>query len=59
MQCSIVLEDNAKSGMCVPFKRARGELFSPKKHGFSGLTPCPVYSETTAKQALLYLSSEV
>ncbi len=30
----------------MPFKRARGELFSPKKHGFLGLTP--VYSETTA-----------
>ncbi len=28
------------------FKRARRELFSPKKHGFFGLTP--VYSETTA-----------
>ncbi len=28
------------------FKRARRELFSPKKHGFLGLTP--VYSETTA-----------
>ncbi len=27
------------------FKRARGELFSPKKHGFLGMTP--VYSETT------------
>ncbi len=27
-------------------KRARRELFSPKKHGFLGLTP--VYSETTA-----------
>ncbi len=37
--------------MCVwmvhmPFKRARGELFSSTKHGFFGLTP--VYSETTA-----------
>ncbi len=31
----------------VPFKRARGKLFSKKKkHGFLGLTP--VYSETTA-----------
>ncbi len=30
----------------MPFKRARGELFSKKKHGFLGLTP--VYSETTA-----------
>ncbi len=30
----------------MPFKRARGELFSLKKHGFLGLTP--VYSETTA-----------
>ncbi len=30
----------------MPFKRARGELFSPKKHGFVGLTT--VYSETTA-----------
>ncbi len=30
----------------MPFKRTRGELFSPKKHGFLGLTP--VYSETTA-----------
>ncbi len=29
----------------MPFKRARGELFS-QKHGFLGLTP--VYSETTA-----------
>ncbi len=28
------------------FKRARRELFSPKKHGFLGLTP--VYSESTA-----------
>ncbi len=28
------------------FKHARRELFSPKKHGFLGLTP--VYSETTA-----------
>ncbi len=28
------------------FKRGRWELFSPKKHGFLGLTP--VYSETTA-----------
>ncbi len=27
-------------------KRARRELFSPKKHGFLGLTP--VYSENTA-----------
>ncbi len=33
--------------MCgMPFKRARGKLLSPKKHGFLGLTP--VYSETTA-----------
>ncbi len=30
----------------ILFKRARRELFSPKKHGFLGLTP--VYSETTA-----------
>ncbi len=30
----------------MPFKRARGERFSPKKHVFLGLTP--VYSETTA-----------
>ncbi len=30
----------------MPFKRARGELFSPKKHGFLDLTP--VYYETTA-----------
>ncbi len=30
----------------MPFKRARGEHFSPKKHGFLGLTP--VYSETAA-----------
>ncbi len=30
----------------MPFKRARVELFSPKKHGFLGLTP--VYFETTA-----------
>ncbi len=30
----------------MPFKRARGELFSSKKHKFLGLTP--VYSETTA-----------
>ncbi len=29
----------------MPLKRARGERFSPKKHGFLGLTP--VYSETT------------
>ncbi len=28
----------------MPLKRARGERFSPKKHGFLGLTP--VYSET-------------
>ncbi len=28
------------------YKRARREIFSPKKHGFLGLTP--VYSETTA-----------
>ncbi len=30
----------------MPFKRARGERFFFKKHGFLGLTP--VYSETTA-----------
>ncbi len=30
----------------IHLKRARGKLFSPKKHGFLGLTP--VYSETTA-----------
>ncbi len=30
----------------IPFKRTRGELFSPKKHGFLGLTL--VFSETTA-----------
>ncbi len=30
----------------IPFKRARGQLFYPKKHGFLGLTP--VYSEITA-----------
>ncbi len=30
----------------MPFKRARGELFSPKKHGILGLTS--VYSEATA-----------
>ncbi len=29
----------------MPFKRARGERFFLKKHGFLGLTP--VYSETT------------
>ncbi len=29
----------------MPLKRARGELLSPKKHGFLGLSP--VYSETT------------
>ncbi len=29
----------------MPLKRSRGERFSPKKHGFLGLTP--VYSETT------------
>ncbi len=29
----------------MPLKRTRGERFSPKKHGFLGLTP--VYSETT------------
>ncbi len=39
------------TNMCVrmvrmPQKCARWELFSPKKHGFLGLTP--VYSETTA-----------
>ncbi len=28
------------------FKRVRRELFSPKNHGFLGMTP--VYSETTA-----------
>ncbi len=28
------------------YKRARRELFSPKKHGFLGMTP--VYYETTA-----------
>ncbi len=33
----------------MPLKRARGERFSPKKHGFLGLTP--VYR---IKQALLY-----
>ncbi len=41
--------DNAKSDVCMlrmPFKRARGECFFFKKHGFLGLTP--VYSETTA-----------
>ncbi len=52
--------DNAQSGICymyiyicmyvwivrMPFKRARGECFFFKKHGFLGLTP--VYSETTA-----------
>ncbi len=30
----------------MPCKRARGDFFSQKKHGFLGLTP--VYSETTA-----------
>ncbi len=30
----------------MPFKRAHGERFFLKKHGFLGLTP--VYSETTA-----------
>ncbi len=30
----------------MPFKRARGDRFFFKKHGFLGLTP--VYSETTA-----------
>ncbi len=30
----------------ILFKRARREIFSPKKHGFLGLTS--VYSETTA-----------
>ncbi len=30
----------------MPFKRARGQLFSPKEHVFLGFTP--VYSETTA-----------
>ncbi len=30
----------------MPLKRAHGEFFSPKIHGFLGLTP--VYSETTA-----------
>ncbi len=52
--------DNAKSGICyiyiyvcmyvwivrMPFKRARGEHFSQKKHGVLGFIP--VYSETTA-----------
>ncbi len=32
--------------VCTPFKRARGQLFSPKNTAFLGLTP--VYSETTA-----------
>ncbi len=32
---------------------ARGELFSPKKHGFLGLTP--VYSETTALSKLYFI----
>ncbi len=31
----------------MPFKRARGERFFLKKHGFLGLTP--VYSETLSK----------
>ncbi len=31
-------------GRTYVIKRARGELFSSKKHGFLGLTP--VYSET-------------
>ncbi len=30
----------------MPLKRTRGQLFSPQKHSFLGLTP--VYSETTA-----------
>ncbi len=48
--------DNAKSGICymymcvrmvpMPLKCARGQLFTPKKHVFLGLTQ--VYSETTA-----------
>ncbi len=54
---TVLWVDNAKSGMCymyvcmyvwmvhILFKRARRELFSPKKHGFLGFTP--VYSETT------------
>ncbi len=33
-------------GRTYVIKHARGELFSPKKHGFLGLTP--VYSESTA-----------
>ncbi len=33
----------------IPFQRARGKLFSLKKHGFLGFIP--VYSETTAYHA--------
>ncbi len=37
----------------MPLKRARGELFSLKKHGFLGLAP--VYSETTALSKPFFL----
>ncbi len=39
----------------MPFKRARGKLFS-KKHGFLGLTP--VYSETTALSKPYYFPAK-
>ncbi len=35
------------------FKRARGKLSFPKKHGYLGLTP--VYSETTALSKLYFI----
>ncbi len=37
----------------MPFKRAHVELFSPKNHGFLGLTP--VYSETTALSNVYFI----
>ncbi len=37
----------------MPFKRARGERFFLKKHGFLGLTP--VYSETTALSKFYFI----
>ncbi len=37
----------------MPFKRACGERFFLKKHGFLGLTP--VYSETTVLMRVLTL----
>ncbi len=40
-------------GWYVCSLNARGELFSPKKHGYLGLTP--VYSETTALSKLYFI----